>query len=495
MGRKPDIQRLLSRYADLNPPLGYPGGSCHLQDRIRQEVSNKRNQNHLLDHHLSGGDKKPNDRYERAIYDSIDEGPVKGTSFRRVMVSEHAQYRMDQRGVTVSDIRLALQAFQKEWLKERNRGIASLTRLLQQPNEFHYDHDGIRFFMRPLKLWTPKDKKVDVWIRTLYPLSGRSRPVPPDECKSFPGWSEEYPEHGFERLFPKRVAQRFADLTPPLGYPGGSCHLIERVHDEVDNPRLRDRLVDSLEEGQSFSNADASKVYSPEGERGIPGKRLNRILLTSHVQYRMDQRGITVPEIRLALKQFAKAYLDEKSRKSLQARLWDEATAWGGSIKWEAPIGLVVVFTLPSQDTANIVTAYWQSQSDPRPKDETDCGFPSAGRVAAGLGDCYEANGKYFMDKALFPGTDKSLRLVHGEVTGQGPLSGVNYGHAWVEDGNTVIDVSNGKNVRMPKDLYYALGGIDRNDNLHKYTAREFQRKISDYEHWGPWDLRTSTGL
>jgi hypothetical protein len=209
----------------------------------------------------------------------------------------------------------------------------------------------------------------------------------------------------------------------------------------------------------------------------------------------MDQRGITVPEIRLALKQFAKAYLDEKSRKSLQARLWDEATAWGGSIKWEAPIGLVVVFTLPSQDTANIVTAYWQSQSDPRPKDETDCGFPSAGRVAAGLGDCYEANGKYFMDKALFPGTDKSLRLVHGEVTGQGPLSGVNYGHAWVEDGNTVIDVSNGKNVRMPKDLYYALGGIDRNDNLHKYTAREFQRKISDYEHWGPWDLRTSTGL
>jgi|SaaInlV_165m_DNA_1040744.scaffolds.fasta_scaffold03031_4 hypothetical protein len=384
MGRKPDIQRLLFRYADLNPPLGYPGGSCHLQDRIRQEVSNKRNQNLLLDHHLSGGDKKPNDRYERAIYDSIDEGPVKGTSFRRVLVSEHAQYRMDQRGITVPDLRSALRAFQKDWGKERSRGITSLTRLLQQPNEFHYDYDGIRFFMRPLKLWTPKDKKVDVWIRTLYdPSASPPRPVAPDECKNFPGWSKEYPEHGFDRLFPKRVAQRFADLAPPLGFPGGSCHLIERVHDEVNNPRLRDRLVDSVEEGQSLSNADASKVYSPERERGVSGKRLNKIILTSHVQYRMDLRGITVPEIRLALKQFAKAYLDERSRKSLQARWWDEAMAWGEEIKWEAPMGLVVVFTLPSQDTANIITAYWPGQSDPRPRDETECGFPSAGRVSA----------------------------------------------------------------------------------------------------------------
>ena len=158
---------------------------------------------------------------------------------------------------------------------------------------------------------------------------------------------------------------------------------IERVHDEVNNPRLRDRLVDSVEEGQSLSNADASKVYSPERERGVSGKRLNKIILTSHVQYRMDLRGITVPEIRLALKQFAKAYLDERSRKSLQARWWDEAMAWGEEIKWEAPMGLVVVFTLPSQDTANIITAYWPGQSDPRPRDETECGFPSAGRVSA----------------------------------------------------------------------------------------------------------------
>jgi tRNA nucleotidyltransferase/poly(A) polymerase len=141
----------------------------------------------------------------------------------------------------------------------------------------------------------------------------------------------------------------------------------------------------------------------------------------------------------------------------------------------------------------------------PRKKDEHDETGKKASRLAAkytarkeaagASGDCYDSNGRYFMDKALFPGSDKSLRLVHGEVTGQGPLAGVNYGHCWIEDGNTVIDVSNGKTVRMPKAVYYALGGIDNNDNLHKYTAREFRSKVTRHEHWGPWDLRTSTGL
>ena len=57
-------------------------------------------------------------------------------------------------------------------------------------------------------------------------------------------------------------------------------------------------------------------------------------------------------------------------------------------------------------------------------------------------GDCYEAAGKYMMDNCMMGGC--SLILVHGEVQGQGHLGGVTYGHAWVLDGGTVIDVSNG---------------------------------------------------
>lgn len=116
-------------------------------------------------------------------------------------------------------------------------------------------------------------------------------------------------------------------------------------------------------------------------------------------------------------------------------------------------------------------------------------------RRASGGGDCYEANGKFFMDQAVFPGSNTTMRLVHGEVTGQGPMEGVQYGHAWIVDGSTVIDKSNGKDLRMPKKAYYALGQIDRNDNMHVYTPAQFRKKVMQFEHWGPWDLVTSTGL
>lgn len=106
-------------------------------------------------------------------------------------------------------------------------------------------------------------------------------------------------------------------------------------------------------------------------------------------------------------------------------------------------------------------------------------------------GDCYEANGKLFMNRAVIRGED--LLLVHGEVTGQGPIEGVKYGHCWIEDGGMVIDVSNGRDVRMPKVAYYALGRVGR--NVHKYTAKDFQEKVLEHEHWGPWDLVTGSGL
>jgi len=111
--------------------------------------------------------------------------------------------------------------------------------------------------------------------------------------------------------------------------------------------------------------------------------------------------------------------------------------------------------------------------------------------ASAKKGDCYEAAGKYLIS----PGAEKNLLLVHGEVTGQGPLEGVNFGHAWLEYGDTVIDVSNGRNIRIPKSLYYMLGHIAENDNMKTYKLAEARRKILQYKNWGPWDLQTSTGL
>jgi len=109
------------------------------------------------------------------------------------------------------------------------------------------------------------------------------------------------------------------------------------------------------------------------------------------------------------------------------------------------------------------------------------------------------------MDNCMIGGCD--LVLVHGEVSGQGSLEGVRYGHAWVEDGDTVIDQSNGRDLRVPKVFYYTLGQISSEtfddegyspmggQNVHKYTWEEAREKIIESEHWGPWDLETSTGL
>lgn len=105
-------------------------------------------------------------------------------------------------------------------------------------------------------------------------------------------------------------------------------------------------------------------------------------------------------------------------------------------------------------------------------------------------GDCYEAAGRYMTDHM-----SKSLVLVHGEVEGQGPLKGVRFGHAWIEDGDNVIEVANGNHLVLPKLIYYSLGNIDWIKNYHKYDMKQFTSNLVKYGTWGPWNLKTSSGL
>jgi len=113
------------------------------------------------------------------------------------------------------------------------------------------------------------------------------------------------------------------------------------------------------------------------------------------------------------------------------------------------------------------------------------------------LGDCFEAAGRYITEHF-----DPDLLLVHGEVLGRGSVHGVWFGHAWIEKGDMVIDVSNGLRVEMPKVVYYALGTIDQpyyelgkmnppRNNVVKYNRRQALEKIGLHKTWGPWDLNT----
>lgn len=129
---------------------------------------------------------------------------------------------------------------------------------------------------------------------------------------------------------------------------------------------------------------------------------------------------------------------------------------------------------------------------DTLPKKKLRVSPKEMSRLASSGGDCYKANGQYFMDNAH---RQPNLRLVHGEVMGQGELQGISYGHCWCEIDGDVLDFSNGREIRIDKRIYYAIGSIDRINNFHTYDLMEFNERLSEFAHWGPWDLKTKTGL
>lgn len=103
-------------------------------------------------------------------------------------------------------------------------------------------------------------------------------------------------------------------------------------------------------------------------------------------------------------------------------------------------------------------------------------------------GDCYQANGRKILDK-----TDSSgWILCHGEVTGQGAIKGVRFGHCWCEEGDQVHDFSNGRNLTVPKILYYALGNIDEK-KVFKYTPDQLRKIVVKDGTWGPWEKESKS--
>lgn len=168
-----------------------------------------------------------------------------------------------------------------------------------------------------------------------------------------------------------RVARSYlADLDPALGLGSGSCFVINRIENEVRQPREKERLIDQVESGESLSNPDASKVYDIEMESGVG--RFKKLVLTAHAQYRMDLRGVSVPEVRAALSTFLKAWGDEKSRKSPIWQRWESDMARNETIEWkDTRLGVTVVFKVQG-DGAVLVTT-WTDRPDPKPTSRDRC--------------------------------------------------------------------------------------------------------------------------
>lgn len=122
------------------------------------------------------------------------------------------------------------------------------------------------------------------------------------------------------------------------------------------------------------------------------------------------------------------------------------------------------------------------------------------------LGNCYEVHGRFMMDNFREAG---EYILVHAEVMGQGQLAGVPYGHCFLihKATDTVHDLSNGRDLKMPRVIYYHLGKIDqsqywddelgrveRTPKIFEYTQQEVMKWMSETGTFGPWELETESG-
>lgn len=119
-------------------------------------------------------------------------------------------------------------------------------------------------------------------------------------------------------------------------------------------------------------------------------------------------------------------------------------------------------------------------------------------------GDCYYVAGNVAMNERL-PNIAKELNMpefkgtpyiVHAEVLGQGAISGLRYGHAWIEDDFFVYDFSNDREIILPKQLYYQFGDVKQTaPKYYKYTFKQAIDKMLETGHYGSWDLKTESGL
>ena len=99
-------------------------------------------------------------------------------------------------------------------------------------------------------------------------------------------------------------------------------------------------------------------------------------------------------------------------------------------------------------------------------------------------GDCYILAYKYMTSHP-----NKNLKLVHGLVTGQGALENIVYNHAWVEDGNKIIDLTLPKPLQksLSVNQYYKIGKIK---TVYKYSYNEVIDKSLEFQTYGPWEKK-----
>lgn len=103
-------------------------------------------------------------------------------------------------------------------------------------------------------------------------------------------------------------------------------------------------------------------------------------------------------------------------------------------------------------------------------------------------GTCYQTTFNYLTKNYMSNGFKTNLILVHADVTGTGGnVEGQVYGHAFILDGDTVIDTERLKhndNYKFPYDFYKRIGNVT---NEKKYSYEEAAKEALTSGNYGPW--------
>lgn len=169
------------------------------------------------------------------------------------------------------------------------------------------------------------------------------------------------------------MGSRRADLYPPLGTKGGPCKVVDRILSNVQSARDQEALIQDVERNRDLTNAQAAIIYrNPDVERGAPP--FSPLRITSHAQYRMDLRGITVAEVQKSMLRFRD--VAARARAEGNTRWMDQ---FRRNPRFDDPVGHISLVIAPQGDSLNVVSVY------PYPYTPNPTAVPdgcSGGRVA-----------------------------------------------------------------------------------------------------------------
>lgn len=165
----------------------------------------------------------------------------------------------------------------------------------------------------------------------------------------------------------------------PLGDPGGPCQVIYNIEDSDLPESVKEEMKGDVREDGELDKGDEKALYDRKTLQLREGF-FDSLVLTDHVQHRMDLRSVSADDLKDAFHEFGRWFSYRKENPREMSR--DDKEKIQGlkqkeTIKFEASkSGLTIVFTLGDRiDELVLVTTYWTGKPDPDAPSPGECEY------------------------------------------------------------------------------------------------------------------------